>query len=33
MLHYTPGEIVLDTCDVAYLANAGVGLLLEAIQV
>jgi anti-anti-sigma factor len=33
MLHRTPGEIVLDTCDVTYLASAGVGLLLEAIQV
>lgn len=30
-IRHHPGDIVLDTGDVSYLASAGVGLLMEAI--
>lgn len=32
-LRRVPGEIILDTCDVTYLASAGLGLLMEVIQI
>jgi anti-sigma B factor antagonist len=32
-LRRAPGEIILDTGDVTYLASAGVGLLMEIIQI